>query len=100
MKVCYTRKKENDCYYSDPNPQPTILAINPDDQLEFATSDGDFDWLQANGYQPRLVDDIIVESWIESAKQQEANIMTSMGYIWNEETQSWKILGEDTDANE
>ena len=89
MKVCYTRKKENDKLYSDPNPQPTILVSNPDDQLEFATSDGDFGWLEANGYKPRLVDDVIVESWLESAKQQEANMMTSMGYTWDEETQEW-----------
>lgn len=79
MKVCYTRKKENDYNYSDLNPQPTILATNPDNPLEFATSDGDFEWLEANGYQPREVDDIIVESWINIAQQKEADILARMG---------------------
>ena len=79
MKVCYTRKKENDKLYSDPNQQPTILAANPDNKLEFATSDGDFDWLQANGYQPRLVDDVIVESWIEVAVEKESELLARMG---------------------
>jgi hypothetical protein len=76
MISVYTRKQVNETYYADPEPQPEIICMNPDNQLEFAYLGEPID-----GFECREITQEALDEWVTVHEEKNRQMMEDMGLV-------------------